>query len=496
MKYGSNDGIPSLLVGDVIRSSVKRVPTRPAVTHRGRTLTYAEVAQQAHRIASALAARGLGRGDRVVWWADTTVEAVPLYFGLAQLGAVFVPINPRFSRSEASLVIDRADPAMVLTDDAHGGDVTLDEVLSGNAPSGGELPGLDDGDPHIIFFTSGTTGLPKGVVLSHKADMIRASLKGANTWPLGATVCMFPQFHMAGWLDPLSAWIRGEEVVYVDGGDPEALMRAVETHRAYRLYCIPAVWRRVIEADPSRFRHSSLRHADTGTSATTVELLTQIRESFPQTTTTVTYGSTEAGVVTQLWPDDVLRKPGSVGLPGPNTFLRLEDGQLLVRSPWLMSGYFRDADATAAAMAGGWYHTGELAEIDEEGHCHIIGRVKDIIRTAGETVSPAEVDVVIQSHPAVVDAAVAGVPDDDWGEIVTAFVVRRPGEAFDLDSLRSYCAGKLASYKHPRRLVAVDSIPRTPTTGQVQRQLLLDRELSSNRDEGAVRRGTQGPALA
>jgi acyl-CoA synthetase (AMP-forming)/AMP-acid ligase II len=471
--------MPGFLVGDVIRSAAHRVPGRPAVTHRGRTLSYAEVGDQAQHIARALAARGLSRGDRVVWRADTAVEAVPLYFGLAQLGAVFVPVNPRFSDAEVTAVIGRADPALVLTDHAHDGDLTIDEILSVRPANGGDPAAVEDDDPHVIFFTSGTTGRPKGVVLSHRTDMIRASLKGANTWPLGATVCMFPQFHMAGWLDPLSAWMRGEEVVYVDGGDPDALLGAVEAHRAYRLYCIPAVWRRVIEAGPTRFDHSSLRQADTGTSAITLELLKHIRQAFPQATTTVTYGSTEAGVVSQLWPDDVLRKPGSVGRPGPNTFLRIEAGELLVRNPWLMSGYFRDPEASADAMAGGWYHTGELADIDEEGYCHIIGRVKDIIRTAGETVSPAEVEEVIQSHPAVLDAAVGGARDDDWGEIVTAFVVRRPGETLDLDSLRAYCAGKLAGYKQPRRLVDVESIPRTPTTGQVQRRLLLEGEHST-----------------
>ena len=218
----------------------------------------------------------------------------------------------------------------------------------------------------------------------------------------------------------------GEEVVYVDGGDPEALLGAVERHRAVRLYCIPAVWRRIMDAGPERFDTSSLRQADTGTSAITVELLGQVHQAFPQTTTTVTYGSTEAGVVCQLWPEDVLRKPGSVGPPVPGVFLRLDEGELIVRNPWLTSGYFRDPEATASSLEDGWYRTGELAEIDEDGHCLIVGRVKDVIRTGGETVSPVEVDLVLSEHPDVADVATSGVPDDEWGEIVTAFVVCAP----------------------------------------------------------------------
>ena len=337
-----------------------------------------------------------------------------------------------------------------------------------------DLPEVDETDPHIIFFTSGTTGSPKGVVISHRTDLIRSSLKGANLFPLGATVCMFPQFHMAGWLDPLAAWISGEEVVYVDGGDPEALLGAVERHRAVRLYCIPAVWRRIMAAGPEHFDTSSLRQADTGTSAITVELLGQVHQAFPQTTTTVTYGSTEAGVVCQLWPEDVLRRPGSVGPPVPGAFLRLDEGQLIVRNPWLTSGYFRDPEATATSLDGGWYRTGELAEIDEDGHCLIVGRIKDVIRTGGETVSPVEVDLVLSEHPDVADVATAGVPDDEWGEIVTAFVVLHSGAALDVAGLRAHCEGRLARYKHPRRLVLVDAIPRTETTGQVQRPMLVE----------------------
>ncbi len=458
----------------MLRAAAARAGNRPAVTHRGRTLSYAEVAARAEHLAAVLGARGISRGERVVWWADATVDAVPLYFALAQLGAVLVPLNPDLSAGEAATIVARADPALVLVDAGHDGELELDALFAASSPGGSDPPELDETDPHVIFFTSGTTGAPKGVVLSHRTDLLRAMLKEAHVSPRGATVCMFPQFHMAGWLDPLAAWISGEEVIYVDGGDPEALLGAVETHRAARLYCIPAVWRRIMDADPRRFDTASLRQADTGTSAISPGLLEEIRDAFPSTTTTITYGSTEAGVVCQLWPEDVLRRPGSVGPAAPSVFVRLDEGELVVRSPWLMSGYFRDPEATAADMEGGWYRTGELAEIDDDGHCRIVGRVKDVIRSGGETVSPAEVEGVLQEHPAVADAAAAGVPDQEWGEIVTAFVVLRPGARLEVAELRAHCEGKLARYKQPRRLVVVGAIPRTATTGQVQRRWLVE----------------------
>jgi acyl-CoA synthetase (AMP-forming)/AMP-acid ligase II len=241
------------------------------------------------------------------------------------------------------------------------------------------------------------------------------------------------------------------------------------------LYAIPAVWRRILEADRSRYDLSSLRCVDTGTSATTPELLRAIADAFPGTTTAIAYGSTEASMVCSLWPEDIHRKPGSVGPPAAGSEVRLaDDGELWVRNACLFSGYFRDEAATAAAVVDGWYRTGELAQVDDEGYYYIVGRTKDLIRTGGETVAPVEVDQVVQSHPAVVDAAVAGVPDEDWGEVITAFVVVRDGHIFDLVTLREHCQGRLAAHKHPRRLVTVDAIPRTGATGQVQRRLLVD----------------------
>jgi acyl-CoA synthetase (AMP-forming)/AMP-acid ligase II len=286
---------------------------------------------------------------------------------------------------------------------------------------------------------------------------------------------MFPQFHMAGWAFTIGAWLSGDQVAYVDRPDAENLLATVERQHASRIYCIPAVWQRILEAERSRFDLSSLREADTGTSATTQELLRGIAEAFPGTRTTVVYGSTEISTGCLLGPDDLFRKPNSVGPPAPGVRMRIDDnGELWARSPFLFSGYFRNEEATRAALVDGWYRTGELAECDEDGYYSIVGRSKDMIRTGGETVSPVEVDLVLRRHPAVLDAAVAGIPDDNWGEVIAAFVVLHPGRALRLEELRRHCEGVLAPHKHPRRLVLVEAIPRTGPTGQVQRRHLVD----------------------
>jgi len=191
----------------------------------------------------------------------------------------------------------------------------------------------------------------------------------------------------------------------------------------------------------------------------------------------VFYGSTEAGSVASLDHVDIRRKPGSCGVPAPGTETRIApDGELWVRGPLLFDGYLSDDHATAEALVDGWYRTGDLAEADDEGYLTIVGRVRDVIRTGGETVSPTEVEAVLARHPAVGDVAVVGVPDPTWGEIVCAVVVSSPGAPPpSLEDLRAHCAATLASFKHPRRLELTPALPRTSSTRQVQRRLLAER---------------------
>jgi fatty-acyl-CoA synthase len=466
--------VEQLRIGDVVSVTSGRVPGRVAASMGSRRVTYAELDASTEQLVRALSGRGVKAGHRVVWWGETSLDAIALWFALAKLGAVCVPLNPRFTSEEAGPMLDVADPALVVGDGTRSDQVDLAELLALPATTGISLPRIDENEPHVIFFTSGSSGQPKGVELSHRASRLR-TLGDASMWPSGPLVCMFPQFHMAGWFAPMTVWASADEVVYVERAEAEALLTAVHERRAIRLYAIPAVWRRILEADRSPYDLSCLRYCDTGTSSTTPELLSAITDAFPGTQTSITYGSTEAGGVCRLWPQDIHRKPGSVGPPALGSEVRLsEDGELLVRNPVLMNGYFRDPEATAAALVDGWFHTGDLAERDEEGYYSIVGRAREVIRTGGETVAPVEVDNVMLSTPGVVDAAVAGVPDDDWGELITAFVVLQPGCSLDLATVRRHCDGRLASYKHPRRIVVVDALPRTGATHQIQRRVLVD----------------------
>ncbi|HMD44802.1 MAG TPA: class I adenylate-forming enzyme family protein [Acidimicrobiales bacterium] len=462
-----------LTVADILTSSARRFGGRPGATLDGETRTFGRLAEEADRVAATLAAMGIGGGARVAWQGEISLDAIALHFGCAQVGAVLAPVNPNLGDDETRPMLDLADPALVVTDGRPGGDAVLSDLVARPAPSRWRASAShDEGDPQVMFFTSGSTGEPKAVVLSNRTQRLRAMVE-APSYPVGATVCMFPLFHMSGWTTALACWLAGEHVVFVTRPDAESLLGAIDRHRGAHFYAIPAVWRRILEADRTPYDLTSLRDANTGTSATTPELLTAIVETFPGTRTTITYGSTEAGLACKLGPEDLFAKPGSVGPPGIGVFATLDDdGQLLVKSPYLMTGYYKNPGATEEALAGGWFHTGDLAERDHDGYYSIVGRAKDLIRTGGEYVAPAEVDAVVQAHSAVADGAVAGVPDADWGEVVTAFVVLRPGAALDLDDLRRHCQRRLAAYKVPRRLVVVEAVPRTEATGQVQRRAL------------------------
>jgi acyl-CoA synthetase (AMP-forming)/AMP-acid ligase II len=336
---------------------------------------------------------------------------------------------------------------------------------------------LDEHDPHVIFFTSGSTGLPKGVVLSHRCNWLRTFVGATSSAGGAGTVCMFPLFHMAGWTIAMGAWQARRPVHFVRTPDAETLLATVERHRASRLYCIPAVWARILEHGIARHDVSSLVEADTGTSATPPELLRAIKDALPHTVTRVYYGSTEAGPGVQLGDADLFRKPGSVGVAQPGVDVRLDpSGEVCMRSPFLMDGYFENSEATADALRDGWYYTGALGAFDDEGYLSIVGRARDVIRSGGETIAPVEVEQVLADHPAVADVAVVGVPDAQWGEVVTAVVVVRGGQrAPDADAVRVFCAERLAAFKHPRRVVVVDALPRTAATGQVQRTLIVER---------------------
>jgi fatty-acyl-CoA synthase len=455
-------------------------------------MTYRQLEHLSRRYGAVLAATGVTRGQRLVWWSDADMRSLAGFAAAARLGAVFAPLNPAYSPGEAGAALEYLRPSLIVA--GHGQFeaardlsagvpvVTVDDLDARSAPQAASTapPGPDDGDPHIIYLTSGTTGRPKGVVVSHRASWLR-SFPGGSTFAAGlrgegGILVSFPLFHYGGWHYVLEAWHHRTAFHICARFDGPTLVEAAQRWGPTALYCIPAVWNRVLEAAPGGAGLESVRHADTGTSAAPPELLERIRAALPEATTSVLYGSSEGGHHTTLHHREVERYPGSVGRVAPPGVIRLsEEGEILYRSPTLMDGYFDRPEETDAALAGGWYHTGDLGVMDDDGYLWITGRAREVIRSGGEYVAPVEVEQALAGLPGARDLAVVGVADPQWGEVVTLAVVVAEGAGTPtVAEVRSRLEGRIASFKHPRRVVAVPAVPRTPATGQVQRTLLRD----------------------
>ncbi|RLK09737.1 fatty-acyl-CoA synthase [Micromonospora sp. M71_S20] len=494
----------SLLIGEIVRLTARMTPTAVAATLRGRRITFGELDRQANRTANALAGLGVRAGDRVAWSTAPTLRTLDGFLGCARLGAVFVPVNPALSATEAEAVLAYLEPRLFVSDRPDGPAGTLSGVpfarvgatsgggsdldaltarASATAPAGADR--LADTDPHIIYLTSGSTGQPKGALVSHRASWLRAS-PGGGTFTTGiqgsgGVLCSFPLYHYGGWHYVLEAWQNRTAVHLVPRADAVALIDVVRTEHPSALYCIPAVWERLLDPEHHRADLSALRHADTGTSAVPAELVDRIKRRLPASTTTILYGSTEAGRMAALHDTDLARRPGSVGRPAFPGALWVAAGgagrigEVQVTGPALMSGYHRLPVETAAALPDGAYRSGDLGWLDEDGYLYLTGRAREVIRTGGESVSPVEVEAALHGLAGVVDVAVIGLPDGRWGEVVCAVLVLAPGAAApEVDAVRRHVAGRLAGFKQPRRVVVLPSIPRTPATGQVQRSRIRE----------------------
>jgi fatty-acyl-CoA synthase len=476
----------ALLIGSILSTAARSAPRAVAATLGEQAITFADLDREANRTAHALTGLGVARGDIVAWWMGPNLRSLAAMMATARIGAVLAPLNPALGPAEVGAVVEYLAPRLLVSDGERadsarsaGAPFTLDTEMEAGSDDPPHVA-VDERDAHVLYLTSGSTGQPKGVVVSHRASWLR-SWPGGATFTLGlrsggGILTSFPLFHYGGWHYVFEAWHQRRPLHVVNRADAAHLLDAIRRWAPAGVYCIPAVWGRILD-DPDGTDLSCVRNADTGTSATPPELLDRLRRRMPGATTSVFYGSTEAGHHTTLADWEVADHPGSVGRAAPGLDIRIGDGEeICVRSEALMDGYYGMPEPTAAVVRDGWYHTGDAGYLDEQGYVYITGRLREVIRTGGETVAPVEVEDAVRSYPGVRDTAVVGLADSRWGEIVCAVVVMEEGMPTpDVDALRVHLGGRLAPYKHPRQVVAATTLPRTAATGQLQRSLLRER---------------------
>jgi fatty-acyl-CoA synthase len=481
-------------------------PDATALRFLGRTTTWRELDARVTALAGALSRRGVTFGDRVLILMLNRTEFIESFLAINKLGAIAVPVNFRMTPSEIAFLVSDCQARVVITESVLAGVATavrdIDQTLSTVIVAGGmtddhtigtigyddviaeagdEPPLADIGNdsPALIMYTSGTTGRPKGAVLTHTNLAGQAmTFLFTNGADLNNDVGFIgvPLFHIAGIGNMIVGLLLGRPtVVYPLGAfDPGALLDVLEAEAVTGIFLVPAQWQAVVAEQRARPRNLKLRVLSWGAAPASDTLLRSMSETFPGTQILAAFGQTEMSPVTcMLLGDDAVRKLGSVGKVIPTVSARVVDenmndveigqvGEIVYRAPTLMAGYWNNPEATAEAFAGGWFHSGDLVRQDEEGYIWVVDRKKDMIISGGENIYCAEVENVLAGHPSIVEVAVIGRPDDKWGEVPVAVIALGAADDLALADVESFLSERLARYKHPKALEIVDALPRNP----------------------------------
>jgi acyl-CoA synthetase (AMP-forming)/AMP-acid ligase II len=498
------------------------VPDRTALIFDGGEVSFADFQEQVNRLANALGDLGVGEGDRLAVMQVNSTQGIAIYFAAAQLDAIYVPINFRAKSDELRQMLRLAEPSylfigerylslvptsgegslaperqIVIDGAASGGRLGYAELLSGAMPDQFHFPEAGDDDTTVIMFTAGTTGVPKGVMLTHDsfASYLLATVNPADPEEEETNLLTVPLYHIAGLQAMLAAVYGGRTMVIMRQFDPVEWLSLVQQHRANRAMLVPTMLKQLL--DNPRFHDfdlSSLNVITYGAAPMPLEVIRQAIHEFPEARFINAFGQTEtASTITMLPPEDhilegspeeiekKLRRLTSIGTPLDDVEVQIVDeegtplpvgqvGEIVARGQRMMAGYWQQEEATRDAIRSGWIYTGDLGYWDEDNYIYLSGRAKDFIKRGGEMVSPEEVEQVLMSHPQVDDAAVIGVADIQWGEEVRAIVVRRSDHLGE-DELVEFCREKLSSFKRPRSIVFTDELPRNVMGKVMKRDL-------------------------
>ncbi len=517
----SGDAFPADRLRPDLRlaENARNLPDKPALLFRERPVTYREFWERVSRLAGGLIRAGLRPGDRIACVTANHPAFLEIYFASSLIGSIFVPLNFRLAAAEVLFQLKDADPSiLILGGDAPPSkqlirDLRTTDVKTFAIETGRDTEALpyealfQDGpagkdarphrpfsleDPQMIMYTSGTTGNPKGALLPYRKTLFN-SLNAQCFFDLrenDRVLVPVPLFHSLG-LNILSIPVlsMGGTVVLLEKFEPASTLEAIVKYRVTFVGAVPTIYRRLLDHGLAGWDLSSLRFAFTAGAPISVSLI----EAYHRRGILLKqgFGQTETSILCCLDAGDAIRKAGSVGKPVLHGEVKVADdhleevpagrmGEIVARGPIVMLGYWRRPEETRKAFQEDWLRTQDLAVRDAEGFITLVGRKSDMYISGGENVHPQEIERVLQTHPDVEEISVVGTPDEDLGEVGTAFVVLRKGRRLNQESFKAYVRGRLARYKVPRRFVQVDSLPRT-VTGKVRKFRLREGLRSTSR---------------
>ncbi|MFO7962345.1 MAG: long-chain fatty acid--CoA ligase [Desulfobacterales bacterium] len=500
-----------LVLGQVLSRWARKTPNNEAMVFRHIRYTFLEFDDRVNRLANGLAELGVHKGDRVAILFTNCNELLESFYAVAKLGGICVPLNFRMTvpeyvfqleQTRAKAIIFLSNFSNSVQNACHGlthlkhricvgendtkGDLSFESIIE-SSPSEEPEVDIDDDDVLMIMYTSGTTGNPKGVVITHK-NLIMAAINylyhGVSE---GSKLIALPLFHIAGFVAVLGATYFGNKVILLDSPDPELIMKMIQLEKIENVGLVPVLWNLIVNHPKfSSYDLSSVRYGGTGAAPTPLSLKLKIIDSFPNMVLYEAFGQTETCAIGGFADTgDLIKRPDSAGRIAFYIEARIVDeddnevppgeiGEIVYRGPTLMREYFENPDATSNAFKNGWFHSGDLVKQDEDGYLYVVDRKKDIIISGGENISAWEVENTLSAHPDIMEAAVIGVPDEKWGESVKAYVVLRPGAKILEDDVISFCKGKIAGYKKPRYVEFITELPRNPA-GKVKKFVLKER---------------------
>jgi acyl-CoA synthetase (AMP-forming)/AMP-acid ligase II len=511
-------GAPWVNLGQQLRVNAKKYPSTICLKDKDRSFTFPETNKRVNRLANGLLSIGLKKGDKIAFLLENSIEICELYFAVAKIGLIAVPVNFRLAPREVQYIINNSDAKAFVV---HNEFIPCSDEIKNNLKNVGHyfvvgnrvegyqeyedfISGFPETEPDgdvapektwILLYTSGTTGKPKGVVRSHESHIAFYLINAIDFGFTPKDVCLnvMPLCHVNSTFFTFTFTYIGASVYVHPASNfkAEDILEIIEKEKITFISLIPTHYNLIL-AVPGDVRNkydvTSIRKLLCSSAPGRKEMKKEIMKYFKNVELYEAYGSTEAGIVTTLMPEFKYSKLGSIGQESVGTdFVKIMDGEgnelpsgeigeIFSRGPMLFDEYYKEPEKTKEAFKNGWFSAGDIGRIDEDGFFYIMDRKDNMIITGGENVYPSDVEEVICQHPAVFDTAVIGIPHDKWGEAVMAVVILKDGQTATEQEIIDFCRGKMAAFKKPKKVTFIkpDEMPRTPATGKISHRKLRE----------------------